>query len=72
MTAVDFSLGAFGDERLDNRGGDLLCRMVAHESCCLRRLARGARSLIVGFNRFLANEKVSAQALIDGWSWGAS
>jgi hypothetical protein len=72
MTAVDFSLGAFGDERLDNRGGDLLCRMVAHESCCLRRLARGARSLIVGFNRFLANEKVTAQALIDGWGWGAS
>lgn len=69
---VDFSLGVFGDVRLDNRGDNLLSRMVAHESCCLRRLARGARSLIVGFNRFLANEKVTAQALIDGWSRGAS
>ncbi|MBW8811876.1 MAG: IS4 family transposase [Caulobacterales bacterium] len=39
---------------------------------CLRRLAGGARSGIVGFSRFLANRKVTSEALIEGWAQGLS
>ncbi|HEY3888334.1 MAG TPA: IS4 family transposase [Caulobacteraceae bacterium] len=72
MVSIDWSLGSFGDERLDKRGGLLLERMVAGESACLRRAARGARDLIVGFNRFLANKRVTAEGLIEGWGLGAA
>jgi hypothetical protein len=41
--------------------------MVARESVCLRRLAGGARSGIVGFSRFLANARVTTDKLIEGW-----
>jgi hypothetical protein len=34
---------------------------------CLRRLAGGRRSGIVGFLRFLANPRVTVEALLDGW-----
>jgi hypothetical protein len=46
--------------------------MVSHESVCLRRMARGARPLIVGFNRFLANARVTTESLIEGWGLAAS
>lgn len=46
--------------------------MVASQSICLRRLAEGGRSRIVGFGRFLANRRVTVQALIAGWSSAAS
>ncbi len=72
MTAVEWSLGGFGDGRIDRRGGELLSCMVSHQSVCLRRMARGARHLIVGFNRFLANGRVTTQSLIEGWGWEAS
>ena len=36
-------------------------------STCLRRLAGGRRSGIVGFSRFLANPRVTVDALINGW-----
>jgi hypothetical protein len=42
--------------------------MVARPSACLRRLARGRRAAQVGFGRFLANRKVTAERLIEGWS----
>jgi hypothetical protein len=42
--------------------------MVSRESVCLRRLAGGARSGIVGFGRFLANARVTTDRLIEGWS----
>ncbi len=45
---------------------------MAHESVCLRRLAGGARRGIVGFCRFLANPRVTIEALIAGWGVGAS
>jgi hypothetical protein len=45
----------------------LLSRMVARESICLRRLAGGRRGGIVGFSRFLANPRVTVEALIAGW-----
>lgn len=41
--------------------------MVGRASVCLRRLAEGARGGIVGFGRFLANERVTAERLIEGW-----
>jgi hypothetical protein len=40
--------------------------MVARESICLRRLAGGRRGGIVGFSRFLANPRVTVEALIAG------
>ena len=46
----------------------LLRSMVARPSVCLRRLARGRRAVQVGFGRFLANCKVTAERLIEGWS----
>jgi hypothetical protein len=41
--------------------------MVERQSICLRRLAAGKRSGIVGFGRFLANPRVTVDALIAGW-----
>src|SRR5579864_121055 len=41
--------------------------MVERASICLRRLAGGRRSGIVGFSRFLANPRVTVEALLDGW-----
>ena len=46
--------------------------MVLRESLCLRRLAGGHRSGIVGFSRFLANRKVTVDSLIEGWGPGTS
>ncbi|WP_158807262.1 IS4 family transposase [Beijerinckia sp. L45] len=46
--------------------------MVACASVCLRRLAGGHRRGIVGFSRFLANPRVTAEALIEGWGLDAS
>jgi hypothetical protein len=41
--------------------------MVSRESICLRRLAGGRRGGIVGFSRFLANRRVTVEALVEGW-----
>lgn len=46
--------------------------MVSDQSVCLRRLAGGRRREIVALNRFLANPRVTTQALIEGWSEGTS
>jgi hypothetical protein len=46
----------------------LLERMVARASSCLRRLAGGERAAIVRYGRFLANPKVTVEALIEGWA----
>jgi hypothetical protein len=46
--------------------------MVGRESVCLRRLAGGERRGIVGFWRFLANPRVTVEAVIEGWGVGAS
>ena len=42
--------------------------MVARQSTCLRRLSEGKRAREVGFGRFLANDKVTIDRLIEGWS----
>ena len=49
------------------RGALLLERLVARETVCLRQLAGGRRSQIVRHGRFLANPKVTLEALLDGW-----
>ena len=41
--------------------------MVTRASSCLRRAAGGDRAKIVKYGRFIANEKVSLEALIAGW-----
>lgn len=41
--------------------------MVVRASSCLRRAASGRRSEIVRYGRFLANEKVTLDALLTGW-----
>jgi hypothetical protein len=46
----------------------LLDRIVARQSICLRQLGEGDRSREVSFGRFLANEKVTIERLIEGWS----
>lgn len=59
--------GRFRRRAPGKRGGLLLAGMVARTSTCLRRLAGGRRSGIVGFSRFLANPRVTVEALLDGW-----
>jgi Transposase DDE domain len=41
--------------------------MVVRASSCMRRAADGQRSEIVRYGRFLANEKVTLEALLAGW-----
>ena len=59
--------GRFRRRAPGKKGGLLLAGMVARTSTCLRRLAGGRRSGIVGFSRFLANPRVTVDALINGW-----
>ena len=59
--------GRFWRRTPGKKGGLLLAGMVARTSTCLRRLAGGRRSGIVGFSRFLANPRVTVEALPDGW-----
>jgi hypothetical protein len=46
----------------------LLDRIVVRQSICLRELSTGDRALEVACGRFLANDKVTADRLIEGWS----
>jgi hypothetical protein len=46
--------------------------MVSQASVCLRRLASGSRREIIGFGRFMANPRVTVEALIEGWGSAAS
>jgi len=57
-------LGSFGDERLQRGGADFLAALMAKRSCCLRRLGDG-RDGEVRFGRFLHNERVTAEEIIE-------
>lgn len=46
--------------------------MVERQSACLRRLAGCRRSGLVGFGRFLDNERVTVGRLIEGWGEGTA
>jgi hypothetical protein len=49
------------------RGAALLEGMVVHASSCVRRAADGDRAAVVRYGRFLANDKVTLEALLAGW-----
>jgi hypothetical protein len=57
-------LGSFGDERLQKGGADFLAALMAKRSCCLRRLA-GSRDREVKFGRFLHNDRVTAEEIVE-------
>src|SRR5439155_22650012 len=42
--------------------------MVLRSSVCVRRLGGGQRSQEMRFGRYLANDKVTVERLIEGWS----
>src|SRR5882724_2831447 len=42
--------------------------MVAHGTVCVRQLAQSERSQEMRFGRFLANQRVTVDRLIEGWS----
>ncbi len=44
--------------------------MVAGKDVCLRRLSKGDRAREVRFNRFLGNDKVTTERIIESWSEG--
>jgi hypothetical protein len=50
------------------KGAAMLRSMVVRQTVCVRRLARGRRSKVVAFGRFLANPKVTVDRTIEGWS----
>ena len=64
---MEWSLGTFGDLRLDKRGLQILEQMSARKTVCLRRLG-GDRKGEVRAGRFFANPKVTAAKLVEGWS----
>ena len=64
---MDWSLGRFGDLRLDRIGGDFLARMVSCSTVCVRRLGV-SRGGILRFGRLLASARVTAAKIIAGWS----
>ena len=66
LPSENLGLGDFGDERLAKRG--VCCaREWWRARICLRRLAGGRRSGIVGVSGFLANPRLTVAALLDGW-----
>jgi len=50
------------------KGAAFLQRMVARKSVCVRKLSNGKRCVEVGFGRFLANAKVTVEAIVESWS----
>ena len=63
----DLGAGRFRRRAPGKTGGLLRAGMVARTRVCLRCLAAGRRSGIVGFSGFLANRRVTVAALFDGW-----
>jgi hypothetical protein len=64
---MEWSIGTFGDLRLDRTGGAILEQMVARKTVCLRRLG-GRRSGELRAGRFFASPKVTAGKIVEGWS----
>ena len=64
---MEWSLGSFGDLRVDNAGCEILKQMAVRKTVCLRRLG-GSRDGELRAGRFFANTKVTAAKLVAGWS----
>lgn len=67
MTAMPDFGGCFGDKRLAERGALVFGHMVEKKSCTLRRLG-SRRAEEVGVGRFLGNDKVTAEAILEAAS----
>jgi len=63
---MDWSLGSFGDMRLDKVGATVLERMSLCKTVCLRRLG-GDRRGELRIGRFFASEKVTAEKIVEDW-----
>ena len=63
---MEWSLGTFGDRRLNDAGGTILEQMVARETVCMRRFG-GDRAGEESAGRFLANPKVTAAKIVESW-----
>jgi hypothetical protein len=61
---MDWSVGSFGDIRLDKVGATILERMVQCKTVCLRQLG-GDRGGELRVGRFFASEKVSAERIVE-------
>src|SRR5271165_3110214 len=64
-TAMDWSLGSFGDVRLDRVGASILERMTLRKTVCLRRLG-GDRGGELRFGRFFSNDGAASPRLGPG------
>lgn len=63
---MEWSLGLFGDLRLDKTGATVLERMTLCKTVCLRRLG-GDRGGELRIGRFFASEKVTAEKIVEDW-----
>src|SRR5664279_2962963 len=63
---MDWSVGTFGDIRLDRVGATILERMTLRKTVCLRQLG-GDRGGELRIGRFLASEKVTAEKIVEDW-----
>ena len=61
---MDWSVGQFGDARLDNGGAAILEQMVMRKTVCLKRLG-GARDGEERIGRFFGNDSVTGDKIID-------
>jgi len=57
-------LGSFDDARLRRGGAEFLAALMAKRSCCVRELGE-TRDREIRFNRFLHNERVAAEEIIE-------
>ena len=63
---MDYSLGCFGDVRLDRTGAAFLAGMVARSTVCVRRLD-ASRGGVLRHGRFLGSRRVTVKKIIEGW-----
>ncbi len=64
---MEWSVGSFGDLRLDISGGAILQQMVALETVCLKRLG-GDRRGEERAGRFFGSDKVTTAKIVESWS----
>jgi len=62
---MEYSLGSFGDIRLDRVGASILERMALCKTVCLRRLG-GDRGGELRIGRFFRSQKVTADKISAG------
>jgi hypothetical protein len=64
---MDYSLGCFGDVRLDRTGAAFLAGMVRRSTVHVRRLGV-SRGGILRYGRLLASPRVTVEKIIAGWA----